>query len=129
MWLAESPETGELRLGYFGASTGTAAALVAAARLTGQVDAIVSRGGRPDLAGRALGAVRAPTLLIVGGDDDVVITRNRRALGMLRCEKRLEIGPGATHLFEEPGTLERVGELAGDWFGRHLGARDPGSGR
>jgi len=123
-WLAGSPETARLRLGYFGASTGAAAALVAASEWTGAVGAIVSRGGRPDLAGPALGAVRAPTLLVVGGDDHAVIPLNRRALDRLRCEKRLEIVPGATHLFEEPGTLERVAELAAGWFGRHLRAAD-----
>ncbi|HSR24665.1 MAG TPA: dienelactone hydrolase family protein [Candidatus Eisenbacteria bacterium] len=128
-WLARGSGTAGLRLGYFGASTGAAAALVAAAEWTGEVGAIVSRGGRPDLAGRALGAVRAPTLLVVGGDDDAVIPLNRQALDRLRCEKRLEIVPGATHLFEEPGTLERVAELAAGWFSRHLGARGAGSGR
>jgi putative phosphoribosyl transferase len=128
-WLAANPETRHLRLGYFGASTGAAAALVAAADWSGEVGAIVSRGGRPDLAGGALLEVRAPTLLIVGGDDEVVIPLNRSALYRLRCEKRLEIVPGATHLFEEPGALEPVAELAGSWFSHHLGAAAPDSNR
>ncbi len=106
---------GALPLGYFGASTGAAAALIAAVA-DPPVAAIVSRGGRPDLAGPALANVRAPTLLIVGGADEVVLELNRRALAALRCRKRLAIVPGATHLFEEPGALERVAELAGDWF-------------
>ncbi len=106
---------GALPLGYFGASTGAAAALIAAVA-DPPVAAIVSRGGRPDLAGPALANVRAPTLLIVGGADEVVLKLNRRALAALRCRKRLAIVPGATHLFEEPGALERVAELAGDWF-------------
>jgi dienelactone hydrolase len=122
-WLLASPATADLPLGYFGASTGAAAALVAAAGPSGPVGAIVSRGGRPDLAGPALGSVRAPTLLIVGGSDDVVIPLNQRALEALQCEKRLEIVPGATHLFEETGALERVAELAAGWFREHLGAR------
>ncbi|MFE7561495.1 phosphoribosyltransferase family protein [Kitasatospora sp. NPDC057500] len=110
-----------LPLGLFGASTGAAAALWTAARLGDQVGAVVSRGGRPDLAGaRALGAVRAPTLLIVGGRDEVVIDLNRRARERLRCESELAVVPNAGHLFEEPGTLDRVAELAGDWFGGRL---------
>jgi len=117
-WLAQNPDTNELRIGYFGASTGAAAALVAAAER--EVGAIVSRGGRPDLAGDALPLVRAPTLLIVGGDDVPVIRMNEEALGRLRVEKRLEIIPGATHLFEEPGALEEVARLAAGWFTRHL---------
>jgi putative phosphoribosyl transferase len=120
-WLLESPETGDLRVGYFGASTGAAAALVAAARLPDAVEAIVSRGGRPDLAGDDLTRVRAPTLLIVGGADEPVITMNQEALERLEVEKDLVIVPGATHLFEEPGALERVAALAADWFTRHLG--------
>jgi pimeloyl-ACP methyl ester carboxylesterase len=117
------PDTQGLQIGYFGASTGAAAAIVAAAELPDEVAAIVSRGGRPDLAMEALGSVRAPTLLIVGGDDEHVIEMNRRALAKLRCwEKQLVIVPGATHLFEEPGTLEEVARLAGEWFIRHLAA-------
>jgi putative phosphoribosyl transferase len=119
-WLAQEPETAALRLGYFGASTGAGAALVAAAQGPEAVGAVVSRGGRPDLAGDYLPAVQAPTLLIVGGHDDVVIELNERALGQLRCPKELVIVPGATHLFEEPGTLEEVARLARDWFVRHL---------
>lgn len=119
-WLRQQPETGRLRIGYFGASTGAAAALVAAADLPGQIGAIVSRGGRPDLAGRALLQVTAPTLLIVGGDDTTVIELNREAYALLNTEKRLEIVPGASHLFEEPGTLEEVSRLAADWFAQHL---------
>jgi len=130
-WLASQPETQNLRVGYFGASTGGGAALVAAARRPERVDAVVSRGGRPDLAGAALPHVEAPTLLIVGGHDYPVIDMNRAALAELRCEKRLEIVPGATHLFEEPGALEEVARLARDWFVSHLtlaGAR-PGTAR
>src|SRR5690606_31592103 len=108
-------------LGYFGASTGAAAALVAAARSPEAVQAVVSRGGRPDLARDDLPAVKAPTLLIVGGNDGAVVDMNREALGLLRCEKRLEISPGATHLFPEPGALEKVARLACDWFTRRLG--------
>ncbi len=120
-WLHDRPEVAELPVGLFGASTGAAAALVAAAR-GARIDAVVSRGGRPDLAGDALGVVRAPTLLIVGGRDEACIPLNRAAHGMLACEKDLDIVPGATHLFEEPGALERVAELAGDWFERHFRA-------
>jgi putative phosphoribosyl transferase len=120
-WVRANPSTRQLSIGYFGASTGAAAALVAAAaEWRGKIKAVVSRGGRPDLANEALSVVRAPTLLIVGGDDDVVIGLNQLALDKLSCEKRLEIVPGATHLFEEPGTLERVAALAVDWFVRHL---------
>ena len=119
-WVRANPSTHDLSIGYFGASTGAAAALVAAAEWRGKVKAVVSRGGRPDLAKEALSVVRAPTLLIVGGDDRVVIELNRQALDKLSCEKRLEIVPSATHLFEEPGTLERVAALAVDWFLRHL---------
>jgi putative phosphoribosyl transferase len=119
-WLGNEPATRHLRLGYFGASTGAAAALVAAAR-TGRADAIVSRGGRPDLAGDdALQAVRAPTLLIVGELDQQVIELNETAEDRMVAERRLVIVPGATHLFEEPGALDRVAELAGDWFVHHL---------
>lgn len=120
-WHDEAPP-----LGCFGASTGAAAALVAAAARPDVVGAVVSRGGRPDLAGRALADVSAPTLLIVGGDDRQVIDLNEAALGMLRCEKALEIVAGATHLFEEPGALEQVAELAGNWFVRHLGGTEEG---
>jgi dienelactone hydrolase len=119
-WLARSPDTHRFRLGYFGASTGAAAALVAAAEREPVVGAVVSRGGRPDLAGPALGRVRAPTLLIVGGEDTQVIELNRLAFTQLRCEKELVIIPGATHLFEEPGALDQVARLARDWFQRFL---------
>ncbi len=119
-WLLKHPETARLKIGYFGASTGAAAALVAAAQMPGSVGAVVSRGGRPDLAGEALPRVEAPTLLIVGGDDCQVVQLNQEALALLRAEKKLEIVPGATHLFQEPGTLERVAELARDWFKEHL---------
>jgi dienelactone hydrolase len=123
-WLITQPATRPLRIGYFGASTGAAAALVAAALRPESIRAVVSRGGRPDLAGEALPRVQAPTLLIVGGNDHAVIGLNREALAQLTCEKRLEIVPGATHLFEEPGALETVARLAGDWFLRHLGAAE-----
>ena len=119
-WLRERAETRGLRVGYFGASTGAAASLVAAAIRPEAVGAIVSRGGRPDLAGRALSLVRAPTLLIVGGEDGVVIELNREALAELRAEATLVIVPGATHLFEEPGALDEVARLAREWFERHL---------
>jgi len=121
-WLTQHPETSRLRIGYFGSSTGAAAALVAAALNPHIVGAVVSRGGRPDLAGPALPRVQAPTLLIVGGNDTVVLGLNRQALEQLRCEKRLVVVPGATHLFEEPGTLEEVARLAREWFKRHLAA-------
>jgi putative phosphoribosyl transferase len=123
-WMAQHPGTSALRVGYFGASTGGGAALVAAAERSEAVGAVVSRGGRPDLAGPALARVRAPTLLIIGGNDDPVIALNRRALVQLRAEKQLEIIPGATHLFEEPGTLEEVARLARHWFIRHLAPAD-----
>ena len=119
-WLTQFPDTKHLRIGYFGASTGAAAALAAAAVRPDAVRAIVSRGGRPDLAGAALTSVQAPTLLIVGEHDDQVVQLNRQALTQLRCEKRLVIVPGATHLFEEPGALDEVARLARDWFQRHL---------
>jgi len=119
-WLTQFPDTKHLRIGYFGASTGAAAALAAAAVRPDAVRAIVSRGGRPDLAGAALTRVQAPTLLIVGEHDDQVVQLNRQALTQLRCEKRLVIVPGATHLFEEPGALDEVARLARDWFQRHL---------
>ncbi|HYR57400.1 MAG TPA: dienelactone hydrolase family protein, partial [Chthoniobacteraceae bacterium] len=119
-WILQEPAGRGLRIGYFGSSTGGGAALVAAATRPDDVSAVVSRGGRPDLAGAALGKVRAPTLLIVGGDDDVVIGMNREAMAQMRCEVRLELIPGATHLFEEPGTLESVAQLASEWFSEHL---------
>lgn len=119
-WLGERPDTSDLRVGLFGASTGGGAALVAAARDPDRVGAVVSRGGRPDLAADALPLVRAPTLLIVGGDDVQVIALNRSAMALMRAEARLEIVPGASHLFEEPGTLERVADLASEWFARQL---------
>jgi putative phosphoribosyl transferase len=119
-WLGEEPSTRSLKIGYFGASTGAGAALVAAAAEPERVGAVVSRGGRPDLAGKALLLVRAPTLLIVGGRDLQVLELNRAAMARMRAETRLEIVPGASHLFEEPGTLEVVARLARDWFLRHL---------
>jgi putative phosphoribosyl transferase len=112
---------GWLPVGYFGASTGAAAALWAAAELGPRIGAVVSRGGRPDLAASHLGHVRAPTLLIVGGRDDVVLQLNREAQAKLRCTNDLDVVPGATHLFEEPGALERVADLAARWFLAHLG--------
>jgi putative phosphoribosyl transferase len=121
-WARQHDRTAGLRVGYFGSSTGAAAALVAAADEGGHVGAVVSRGGRPDLAGDALSRVRAPTLLIVGGDDDAVIPLNEQALARLRGEKRLEIVPRASHLFEEPGTLDQVADLAARWFAGYLGA-------
>jgi putative phosphoribosyl transferase len=119
-WLAAEPSTRTRRVGLFGASTGGGAALVAAAERPDSVGAVVSRVGRPDLAGDALPRVSAPTLLVVGGEDDAVIALNQRALEQMRAEVRLEIVPGATHLFEEPGALEQVAALAGDWFRQHL---------
>jgi dienelactone hydrolase len=115
-------ELSGLRIGLFGASTGAAAALVAAAQLPQEIAAVVSRGGRPDLAGGALKEVRAATLLIVGGADYGVIDLNRDAYDVLTCEKKLEIVPGATHLFEEPGTLDKVVDLAAQWFNAHFEA-------
>jgi len=119
-WLEDGATTAALPVGCFGASTGAAAALSAAAARPEQVAAVVSRGGRPDLAGEALAAVRAPTLLIVGGADEPVIGMNQAALPHLQVEKELAVVPGATHLFEEPGALEAVARLAGAWFTRHL---------
>jgi putative phosphoribosyl transferase len=119
-WLTQRGDTGHLAIGYFGASTGAAAALVAAAERSDLVRAVVSRGGRPDLAGPILPLVRAPTLLIVGGNDRQVIELNRAAIAELSCEKRLVIVPGATHLFEEPGALDEVAWLARDWYQSHL---------
>lgn len=124
-WLTSQSETRDLPIGYFGASTGAAAALVAAAERPSMVRAIVSRGGRPDLAGPALARVRAPTLLIVGGNDLPVIRMNEEAMRQLIVETQLVIVPGATHLFEEAGALERVADLARDWFVRHLTAPGP----
>jgi dienelactone hydrolase len=122
-WLRQYPQTRALRVGYFGASTGAAAALVAAARQPEAVAAVVSRGGRPDLAGEDLPRVQAPTLLIVGGNDIPVIPLNRQAYEQLGAAvKELVIVPGASHLFEEPGTLEQVARLASEWLTRHLGA-------
>ena len=115
-WAKRQEQTRDLRIGYFGSSTGGGAALVAAAQLPDDVDAVVSRGGRPDLAGAALPKVQTPTLLIVGSQDDIVIELNEQARDQMRCEVELEIIPGATHLFEEPGALEHVAKLASDWF-------------
>jgi len=119
-WVRENAKLRPLQIGLFGASTGAAAALVAAANMSADVAAVVSRGGRPDLAEAALEKVRTPTLLIVGGADYGVIELNEAAFARLACEKRLEMIAGATHLFEEPGTLESVIDLAGDWFSAHL---------
>jgi dienelactone hydrolase len=119
-WLAVDPSTRGLEVGYFGASTGAGAALVAAAAESDRVGAVVSRGGRPDLAGDALPRLRAPTLLIVGGHDPAVLDLNHAAMARMRTEVRLEVVPGATHLFEEPGTLEAVAHLARNWFLRYL---------
>jgi putative phosphoribosyl transferase len=120
-WTMSSPDIRDFQVGYFGASTGAAAALIAAGEIPDLVSAVVSRGGRPDLAGDALGFVYAPTLLIVGGDDEPVIGMNRGALAKLACpDKKLVIIPGATHLFEEPGTLEEVARLAAEWFRQHF---------
>jgi dienelactone hydrolase len=119
-WLLVEAGTARLKIGYFGASTGGGAALVAAAERPEAVAAVVSRGGRPDLAGEALPRVQAPTLLIVGGNDGPVIQMNRSAFAQMRAVKKLEIVPGASHLFEEPGTLEEVARLAADWFGKYL---------
>ena len=120
-WLREQPDMGDLPLGYFGASTGAAAALIAASRRRRQVAAVVSRGGRPALAEGALPEVRAPTLLIVGGNDPQVLELNRDAASLMTCPVEVEVVPGATHLFEEPGALEQVADLAARWFLRHLG--------
>ncbi|MGH9875264.1 MAG: dienelactone hydrolase family protein [Pyrinomonadaceae bacterium] len=121
-WLATQSETSQLRPGYFGASTGGGAALVAAAQMGGKIGAVVSRGGRPELAGAALRYVKAPTLLIVGGFDRPVIQMNEDAYAKLRCVKELKLVPGATHLFEEPGKLEEVANLAASWFLKYLQA-------
>jgi putative phosphoribosyl transferase len=127
-WTKQEKRTCDLRIGYFGSSTGGAAALVAAVEVPQDVGAIVSRGGRPDLAGDALPKVQAPTLLIVGGNDDIVIELNEQARDRMRCEVKLEIVPGATHLFEEPGALEKVAKLASDWFVNHIGSARPHGG-
>jgi putative phosphoribosyl transferase len=122
-WVLQRPDLRDLPIGYFGASTGAGAALVAAASLPKKISAVVSRGGRPDLAEDALCSVQAPTLLIVGGNDPPVIGMNQTALARLACEeKKLVIIPGATHLFEEPGALPEVARIAADWFARHLAA-------
>jgi putative phosphoribosyl transferase len=121
-WLKSTPETSHMTVGYFGASTGGGAALVAAAEVGEDIGAVVSRGGRPDLAGDALPQVKSPTLLIVGELDVQVIRLNQKAYASLRCEKELVIVPEASHLFEEPGTLEEVASLAAGWFQRHLGS-------
>jgi pimeloyl-ACP methyl ester carboxylesterase len=119
-WLAGQEETRNLRVGYFGSSTGAAAAIRAAARLGEEIGAVVSRGGRPDLAGDALPLVTAPTLLIVGGHDETVIELNQDAYSLLQCEKELRVIPDATHLFEEPGALEQVADFAAAWFKERL---------
>lgn len=120
LWLGEQARTRDLHIGYFGASTGAAAAIKAAADLDTRIEAIVSRGGRPDLATEALERIKAPILLIVGGYDDVVIQLNQLAYSLIKSEKQLSIIPGATHLFEEPGALEEAARLATEWFERHL---------
>jgi putative phosphoribosyl transferase len=128
-WIGSHPATAHLAIGYFGASTGGGAALVAAARRPDRVSAVVSRGGRPDLAGEHLASVRAATLLIVGGEDELVIEMNQMALARLGSPvKHLAIVPDATHLFEEPGTLEAVARLAGNWFSKYLPSPHAGSG-
>jgi putative phosphoribosyl transferase len=119
-WIADQPQVHGRQIGLFGASTGAAAALLAAGQRTNIVNAVVSRGGRPDLAGPAASLVRAPTLLIVGGRDTAVLQMNRDAMALMKCETRLEIVAGATHLFEEPGTLAEVARLSADWFTAHL---------
>lgn len=126
-WLAADPRTRGLRYGCFGASTGGGAALIAAAQSPDLVGAVVSRGGRPDLAGPLLREVQAPTLLVVGGADPVVLQLNEDAYRRLRCEKRLEVVKGATHLFEEPGTLDQVARLAQEWFSTHLSGLPQGT--
>ena len=118
--LDDEPAVAKLPIGYYGASTGAAAALIAASELPGRISAVVSRGGRPDLAGPRLELVRAPTLLVVGGHDELVLELNRDAAAQMQCEHRIEVVPGASHLFEEPGALERVSMLARDWFTRHF---------
>ncbi len=124
-WLRQQPETKELALGYFGVSTGAGAALQAAARSPDHVKAIVSRGGRPDLALNDLPQVKAPTLFIIGGRDTIIIHLNQKAFGLLQCDKELKIVPGASHLFEEPGALDQAAQMARDWFLSHFPARRP----
>jgi putative phosphoribosyl transferase len=119
-WLQRDPATAQLKFGYFGASTGAAAALIAAAKMPKAVSGVVSRGGRPDLAGQYLGYVVAPTLLLVGGDDEEVIELNKQAQSQMHNENKLVVIPGATHLFEEPGKLEEVARFAADWFKHYL---------
>jgi putative phosphoribosyl transferase len=123
VWSREDPDTAALPVGLFGASTGSSAALVTAAQNPSEIAAIVSRGGRPDMAGEAIAQIRAPTLLIVGGADTVVLELNEDAYAALNCTKHLHVVPGATHLFEEPGALDTVVEAAGDWFAQHLQAK------
>lgn len=120
LWVKRQPEAAKMKIGYFGASTGTAVALVAATDFGEEIKAIVSRGGRPDLAKEALGKVIAPALLIVGGEDHVVMELNKKAYEIIRAEKQLKIIPGATHLFEEPGALEEVARLAAEWFRKYF---------
>jgi putative phosphoribosyl transferase len=122
-WAQRQPEIGRLAIGLFGASTGAAAALMTAAAMKELIAAVVSRGGRPDLAEDALDKMKAPTLLIVGGEDETVLELNKKAVARMRCVNKLCVIPGATHLFEEPGALEQVASLAADWFVKHLGAR------
>ena len=124
IWSREDLDTAALPVGLFGASTGSAAALVTAAENPGEIAAIVSRGGRPDMAGEVLAQIRVPTLLIVGGDDTVVLELNEDAYAALKCTKHLHVVPGATHLFEEPGALDKVVQAAGDWFVQHLQAQE-----
>ncbi|MBI5827577.1 MAG: dienelactone hydrolase family protein [Deltaproteobacteria bacterium] len=121
VWVKKDADTSGLKIGYFGASTGAAAAIKAAVEEGGSIGAIVSRGGRPDLARDSLAALKAPILLIVGGRDDIVVELNRKAYSMIGCEKELVIVPGATHLFEEPGTLEEAANHAALWFKEHIG--------
>ena len=123
-WIKEQPETEKLPLGFFGASTGAGAALEAAARSADKIAAVVSRGGRPDLVSKYLPRVKAPTLLIVGGEDKFVIQLNQKAFGRLKCPKELKIIPGASHLFEEPGALDQVAQMARDWFLQHFPSCD-----
>jgi dienelactone hydrolase len=123
LWLRKQPQVANLPFGYFGSSTGAAASLDAAASIRAEIYAVVSRGGRPDLAWGALTQVSFPVLLIVGGYDETVIELNKKALERVRAEKKLEIIPGATHLFEEEGALEEVSRLAADWFKQHLGSK------
>jgi dienelactone hydrolase len=127
-WVRDQRDLAGLPVGYFGASTGAGAALMAAAELPAEVSAVVSRGGRPDLAGALLGEVRVPTLLIVGGRDEVVLQLNREALAQLQSDAELVVVPGATHLFAEPGALEEVARLAGDWFAGRFGFTEPARG-